>query len=198
MLAASPTVQMSHGGERLDPSGRIWALIGVMSLRNWLTRLAIAVALLVAAAPASAQSAPKAVGTATPPTGAELALQGRLMAPCCWTQTLDVHESEISTQLRAEIHTRLGRGESAEAIEDDFASRFGEQIRAMPKGRDPLRRVPALVGGAMLLSAVGLFWVLRRWARRGDEGAPSVVEPAEAAGDDYDARLDDELRRLDG
>ena len=168
-----------------------------MSLRSWLTRLAIAVALLVAVVPARAQSAPKSVGTATPPTGAELALQGRLMAPCCWTQTLDVHESEISTQLRAEIHNRLARGESAAAIEDDFAARFGEQIRAVPKGRDPLRRVPLLVGGAMLLSAVGLFWVLRRWARRGDEGATDV-EPAAAARDEYDARLDDELRRLDG
>jgi cytochrome c-type biogenesis protein CcmH len=32
-----------------------------------------------------------------------LALELRLLAPCCWVQTLDVHESELATALRSEM-----------------------------------------------------------------------------------------------
>jgi cytochrome c-type biogenesis protein CcmH len=172
-----------------------------MSIRRGLAIAAVAASSILA--PVAARAAPPApangaiTGVSTPPTGAERALQGRLMGPCCWTQTLDVHESEISTQLRSEIRTRLGRGEAAEAIEDDFAARFGERIRAVPKGKDPLKRVPVVVGFAMLASAVGLALVLRRWTRRpeGDERLPSA--PRDDRPDEYDARLDDELRDLD-
>jgi cytochrome c-type biogenesis protein CcmH/NrfF len=109
-----------------------------------------------------------------------------------------VHVSEISTQLRAEIRARLARGEAKEAIEDDFAARFGEKIRAVPKGTDPLKRVPLVVGLAMLASAVGLVLVLRRWTRRTDGAPPPQEEARDARSDEYDQRLDDELRRLDG
>lgn len=51
------------------------------------------------------------------------AIQARLRAPCCWVQTLDVHESELATNLRAEIHARLQRGEKSRTIEDDLVAR---------------------------------------------------------------------------
>jgi cytochrome c-type biogenesis protein CcmH len=169
-----------------------------MSKRAW-----FAIALIVAAgasAPATARGATITSPSAAPSraTDAERALQGRLMAPCCWTQTLDVHESEISTQLRAEIHDRLARGDAADAIEDDFARRFGEKIRAVPKGQDPFRRVPLVVGAAMIASAIGLVWAMRRWTRRGEEAArEEAAAGAAPTHDAYDDRLDEELRRLD-
>jgi cytochrome c-type biogenesis protein CcmH len=168
-----------------------------MSIRRWLAIVVVAASSVFATAAARGAPPRPAPSATTPPTGAELALQGRLMGPCCWTQTLDVHESEISTQLRGEIHARLGRGEPSEAIEDDFAARFGERIRAVPKGKDPLKRVPIVIGIAMLASAVGLVLVLRRWTRRreGDEPLPSA--PRDDRPDEYDARLDAELRDLD-
>jgi cytochrome c-type biogenesis protein CcmH/NrfF len=106
-----------------------------------------------------------------------------------------VHESELATSLRAEIHERLRRGEPDAIIEDDLAIRFGERIRAVPRGHDPRGAVPLLVGMGMILSAAGLFWLLRRWSRRPSH--PPDSRPAMPAGDEYEARLDDELRRLD-
>ncbi|WP_394850359.1 cytochrome c-type biogenesis protein CcmH [Pendulispora brunnea] len=123
----------------------------------------------------------------------EAMLEGRLLAPCCWTQTLDIHESPLATELRTEIHGRLDQGESAEVIEEDLVARYGERIRAIPKGHDPRAAVSFASAGAMLLSAIGLLWLLRRWTRP----RMALAAPRTGTRDEYDARLDDELRELD-
>lgn len=128
------------------------------------------------------------------------AVEERLIAPCCWVQTLDVHESETATNLRTEIRQRLERGESGASIEDDLAARYGEKIRAVPKGKDPRRIIPFITAIATLSSLVGLGFVLRKWLRRGQT---NLAQPALATGttlvpvDDYETRLDDELARFE-
>src|SRR5882724_2572150 len=107
-----------------------------------------------------------------PAAPGEAILEGRLIAPCCWTQTLDIHESPLATELRAEIHERLGRGESDELIEGDLVARYGERIRAIPKGRDPRAVISMASAAAMLVSAIGLLWLVRRWTRRPGPRAP--------------------------
>jgi cytochrome c-type biogenesis protein CcmH len=117
----------------------------------------------------------------------------RLIAPCCWTQTLDVHESELVTQLRAEIVTRLSGGETGSEIEDDLAQRFGERIRAVPRGRDPRNTAAVWIMGGItaalaLLCALGWCWTRARLR----------VARAQTADDpqgEYDAQLDRELAR---
>ena len=52
-------------------------------------------------------------------------LEGRIMAPCCWNQTIDIHGSEPAYELRREIRKRLKAGESADAIEASFVQRCG-------------------------------------------------------------------------
>ncbi|MFO0549943.1 MAG: cytochrome c-type biogenesis protein CcmH [Polyangiaceae bacterium] len=127
------------------------------------------------------------------------ALESRLLAPCCWTQTLDIHESDSAQALREEIAQRLESGESSDAIEDDLASRYGDRIRAVPRGRDPRSWLAVFVGFAMLLSLLGVAVLLRRWARRSRRVAQSTNKEAERnVPDAYDARIDDELARLDG
>lgn len=131
----------------------------------------------------------------------ERAIQARLLAPCCWNQTLDSHESPLADSLRAEIRARLRRGEAAGAIEEDIVSRYGERVRAVPRGRDSRSAVPLVVGAAMLLSVLVLARLLRGWIRRGNTAQPAPKPAAAGAGapprDDYDARVDDELARLD-
>ncbi|WP_394828786.1 cytochrome c-type biogenesis protein CcmH [Pendulispora albinea] len=182
------------------------------TLKRWLTALlGASLAIAGAAAPAFAQESsgePHAhTATGDPHAHAapgEAILEGRLIAPCCWTQTLDMHESPLATELRAEIRERLGRGELSEAIEDDLAARFGERIRAVPKtGRDP--RAAISIGGSlvMLVSAIGVLWLVRGWTRRQPGGKlpfgprPAAAAATTAARDEYDDRLEDELRRLD-
>jgi len=127
-------------------------------------------------------------------------LEGRLFAPCCWNQTLDIHDSPLASELRNEISARLARGEPALAVEDDMAARFGERIRAVPRGRDPRMGIVAFIGMAMLLSAVGLVWLARRWMAKGPDAVELPQGTRQVLGeeaDPYGARLDAELKALD-
>lgn len=142
----------------------------------------LALSLLLHAAPACADDSP-------------LAVEARLLAPCCWNQTLEVHASPLADELRAEIRARLAAGETGAAIEDDLAARYGERIRALPRGEDPLRSLgPGVALGLLVVGGV-LLLVGRRWRARSTEAAPT---PTRSLPDGVtDARLDAELARLE-
>jgi cytochrome c-type biogenesis protein CcmH len=127
----------------------------------------------------------------------ELMVEQRLVAPCCWVQTLDVHDSPVAKDLRAEIHRRLVAGEPASVIEADLVERYGERIRAMPPG-NPLAKAAAVVSVVVLIMAILLALVVRRWIKR-QQVADAGTEPAPgaAARDEYDDKLDEQLRKMD-
>jgi cytochrome c-type biogenesis protein CcmH len=111
---------------------------------------------------------------AAPPSAK--ALESTLLAPCCFGGTIDVHDSDISRELRAEIEARVGRGESTAAIEADLVGRYGAQMRAMPDRAaflitSTLSMIAiALAGGAVLALA-------RRWEREGERSEGRTCVP---------------------
>ena len=143
-------------------------------------------AVLLGAAPAWAE----------PPVKGEIALEQRLVAPCCWVQTLDVHDSPVARDLRAEIRRRLQAGEPASRIEADLVERYGDRIRAMPPG-NPLAKTAAVVWAAVALAGVLLAVVVRRWVKRGKVAGAETTVQGSPPRDEYDEKLDDQLRRMD-
>lgn len=157
---------------------------------------------------AAASIAASSIGTFSPPAQAapaqvvdqgqfvegEKTLESRLLAPCCWTQTLDIHESEVSTNLRVEIRRRLLSGEAADAIENDLVSRYGERLRAVPKGKS-LTGMGVYVSIAVVLSGLGAAAMLVRWVKRGKKDEPSE-KLAPKKRDEWDERLDADLKDL--
>jgi cytochrome c-type biogenesis protein CcmH len=128
-------------------------------------------------------------------------LEGRIMAPCCWMQTIDIHGSPIAEELRAEIRTRLKAGESPDAIEASFVQRYGEKILAVPNS-SPIGGVAALLALGFGGAGVSAFFMLKRWSRAGkaaSDGAAKAKKKAEKASggepkrDALDERLDREL-----
>jgi cytochrome c-type biogenesis protein CcmH len=117
-------------------------------------------------------------------------LEARLLAPCCYGGTLDVHDSELAHDLRKEIEDRMARGESAGAIEADFVARFGSRVRALPT-EGALTTSFVVAFAAILVAAVLLFWRIRARAAR----APvSSVDASISSGRDaLDDELDEEL-----
>ncbi len=125
----------------------------------------------------------------------ERELFGRLVAPCCWNQTLDIHGGAAPDRLRAEIRSRLHAGESSEAIEADFVKRYGPQVRAESSSRGLAWTSVAVLALAMI-AALFLIATIRRWLRSGRAAAGPAVAVKEQP-DAWDARIDDELRALD-
>jgi cytochrome c-type biogenesis protein CcmH len=121
-------------------------------------------------------------------------LEGRLMAPCCWTQTIDIHDSEVAISMRHELRRRLRNGESPDAIEASFVQRYGPKILAVPPG-SPLKTVA--VGLSLLMGAAGVAaaMMLGRW-RKHREALPATASPVTKR-DQWDDRLDAELKSLD-
>ncbi|WP_437971852.1 cytochrome c-type biogenesis protein CcmH [Sorangium sp. So ce260] len=132
----------------------------------------------------------------TAPAPGERALAARLLAPCCWDQTLDVHESEVARDLRREIRARLRRGEAAGAIEQDLVARYGDRVRAAPSS-GTLGKVALGLMLGIAATFLGVFALLRSWRRGAAQAAPSNVAITAGVRDEYDERLDDELRERD-
>jgi cytochrome c-type biogenesis protein CcmH/NrfF len=85
-------------------------------------------------------------------------LEKRLMAPCCWRETLDTHESPTASDLRREIRTRVANGEPLSAIEADLLRRHGPGLRAtLPENLGYV-----LFGFACLFGTVILWFIVRR------------------------------------
>ncbi len=128
------------------------------------------------------------------------ALEGKLLAPCCWTQTIDIHGSEAALELRREIRRRLLAGESSDAIEASIVQRFGPRILAVPPG-SPLKNVAAVMALGMAGAGGAAFMMLKRWRAQGGRDAkpnPKKGEaPSEGKQAELDARVDAELDELD-
>jgi len=133
---------------------------------------------------------------AEPRIPGEVAIESKLMAPCCWVQTLDVHESPLASELRLEVRTKLQRGVPAAEIESDLVARYGEQLWAIPPGHDPRTGLMNLGFGAMGLALLGLCILARRFRRRG-RGALVADGGEDARSEELDSRLDAELQQLE-
>ncbi len=124
------------------------------------------------------------------------AIEGRLMAPCCWTQTIDIHDSEIALSMRHEIRRRLRNGESADAIQASFVERYGPKIVAV-QPNSQLKNVfiglSVVMGGAGIAAAL----MLGRW-RKQTANARAADSKRSEPRDQWDDKLDAELHELDG
>jgi len=124
------------------------------------------------------------------------AIEGRLMAPCCWTQTIDIHDSEISLSMRHEIRRRLRNGESAEAIQASFVERYGPKILAV-QSNSQLKNVfiglSVVMGGAGIAAAM----MIGRWRKQSAPAKRDGADATQPARDKWDEKLDAELKDLD-
>lgn len=123
------------------------------------------------------------------------ALEGKILAPCCWNQTVDIHGSEVSNGIRREIRSRLRAGESADAIQASFVDRYGPKILAM-QADSPLVSIAVTVLLCISVAGFAGYMMLKRWQRAGTASGKPQKRDAES-NELLDARLDAELKALD-
>ena len=124
-----------------------------------------------------------------------------LLCTCgCPRETLGTCTCGFAHERRSELRGELASGKSIADIQAWYVKRFGTQSLAVPPdtgGSRALYIAPllAIVAGAGLI-----ITTLKRWRARGEADAAAKPKGAPTKAnekDDYDAKLDDELRNLD-
>lgn len=120
-------------------------------------------------------------------------LERRLLAPCCWRETLDVHESQPAAELRREIRRRLAAGEGVASIEADLIARHGSKMRATLPGS-----LGSYLFAVILLCGLGgaaLFFLRKERRSAADGPAPRDVrhELTDEERRRFEDRLDEDL-----
>lgn len=105
-------------------------------------------------------------------------LENALLAPCCYTQPVSRHQSEIAVKMRLEIAKWVKQGKSDQEILDAYTKLYGAKVLVDPNTvpREWTYLVPWV---ALALGAAVAAWILRRWrATRPRNEAAEVVPHA--------------------
>lgn len=80
-------------------------------------------------------------------------IQGRFLAPCCWRESLAVHQSPDADAVRAELLQLFRAGKTEDEIVAFYVARYGQRILREPQGKPAiwLTTVPIVVALAGLL-----------------------------------------------
>ncbi|MBU2602763.1 MAG: cytochrome c-type biogenesis protein CcmH [Actinobacteria bacterium] len=128
-------------------------------------------------------------------------LDGKLISPCCWTQTIAVHDSEAAEQLKAQVRLLVAQGMGEDEVLDTIVAQYGEEILAAPRASGFNLLAYALPTLLIALGVVVIVLLALRW--RGDriEVLPVMVTAGErgasAEPNPLHSRLDEELSRFD-
>jgi uncharacterized iron-regulated membrane protein len=102
-------------------------------------------------------------------------IEGRIMAPCCYTQTIRDHDSQVAEEMREEVTSMVASGKSEQEIITYYRTKYGETILVVPDGATGglLTYTPVTV----FLASVGLllFFIKRTASTR--ETASSQLAP---------------------
>ncbi len=82
-------------------------------------------------------------------------LEDRLMAPCCYSQTIRVHMSMEAEQMREEVTDMVLAGKSEQDIIRYYKAKYGETILVVPDGTTG--QIAFAVPVTVALSAFGLL-----------------------------------------
>jgi cytochrome c-type biogenesis protein CcmH/NrfF len=100
--------------------------------------------------------------------------------------------------MRAELRDDLAVGRTVVQIQADYRARFGAAAIAIPSDRGLDRALWAVPVVAIAVGLGGLFVLGRRWSGRASIGNPGEMPaPSGPASVEYDAKLEDELRRFE-
>jgi cytochrome c-type biogenesis protein CcmH len=119
-------------------------------------------------------------------------LENTLIAPCCWSQPVSQHYSEVSEKIRKEVREMVAAGKSRDEILDHYVSEYGERILATPRPRGFNVMAYVLPWAALILGAWLLFALLRKLRAPAPAAVPSPLPDAR-----YASIVEKEIQDLD-
>lgn len=119
-----------------------------------------------------------------------------LYCPVCENTPLDVCPTEACRQWRDLIRQQLSQGWTEDQIKQYFVQQYGARVLATPPATGINWLVYILPPVLILVAAYVLFRAMRSWMhvslQKDGASQPSASEPP---GDEYVARLEEELRK---
>jgi cytochrome c-type biogenesis protein CcmH/NrfF len=126
--------------------------------------------------------AARAQAATTPAQQTRIArLEDSVLAPCCYTEPVSRHQSDIAIKMRLEIANWVVAGKSDQEILNTYAARYGARVLVDPSTKPGMWMlwVPWLFGIAVLVFG---GWVLTRWRAKpvaaASNGLDILVLPA--------------------
>lgn len=171
---------------------------------SWSAVAALAFVLLVVTLlVAMAGPAPAAEGDLTTDQLKSAArIEGNLIAPCCWTQTVALHESQKAEEIKMQVRLLLAQGKEESEIMDIFVGQYGEQILAAPRASGFNWLAYLLPFAAIIVGLGGIAVLAGRWRGGRVEMIPIPTSSAGRATsddgtEDLRRRLEEDLSHFD-
>ena len=97
-------------------------------------------------------------------------LEEKLMAPCCWAESVAVHRSEVAAEMRAGIARMVAEGRTDREILDHYKAQYGARVLMEPEGatRIWVYTIPIVVAAAGIWLVI---WIIRRMVRTAESAA---------------------------
>lgn len=126
------------------------------------------------------------------------ALDRKLIAPCCWTSTLNEHFSPESEDMKMEIRQRLSQGQDEKQILAYFEQKYGERILSEPKAAGFNLAVWFFPIVALSIGGFLLMYVLRQPAPKEEITNTLTLATSTPEKDlKYQKMIDDELYKTE-
>ncbi len=116
-----------------------------------------------------------------------------MFCPVCESTPLDVCPTQACAEWRELIRTKLADGWSEAQIKDYFVEQFGDRVLATPPARGLNWLVYLIPPLAFLAGVVIVYRAFRSWKSNIPQPVEPPNQPAEVSGDEYIARLEEEL-----
>jgi cytochrome c-type biogenesis protein CcmH/NrfF len=89
-------------------------------------------------------------------------LENRVLAPCCYTEPVSRHQSEIAVKMRIEIAKWVAAGKTDREILDAYVERYGAKVLIDPRTA-PAWWAPWIPWLTLITGTVLLLRFLKRW-----------------------------------
>jgi cytochrome c-type biogenesis protein CcmH len=125
-------------------------------------------------------------------------LEAMLIAPCCFSQQVSLHQSPAAAEVRVDVRRRLSAGETRAQILQAYVAQYGKRILVTPPDEGFDRVLHLLPPLGLVLTAAFFVFIFRRFTAAPAPELPRAAPPASGAPEDrHRTALEDELRDLD-
>ena len=120
-------------------------------------------------------------------------VEKRLLAPCCYTQSIAEHGSNIAVQMRHEVAEMVADGKSEHEIVEHYRNIYGDRILIVPDGMTG----KILLGLPVVISALDgllIFVCFRKMLHSGmRQRASDVPQPRHVLSDALKEKIEREM-----